>query len=714
MHLKRIQVTNIRDLADGWYDFSADERAVRRWVFLPDDKRGAVLVKCVALACTGRAQVEAVYQMCQPQMGKPRPTSELLAELSLHAPQERNVHRPATRVMGWTWTDRDIRHLNPNRGGDGTLVTNKPKRMTHGAGCLFVGYGAGLAVREGVDNFDLHTNHRLARFASLFRFKGLLTNPVAFLEMLRHKARYRKHGRKQAVLERLQQEMGGLFQITPDAWSMGRTQFRRNLLNLASPMRLAFCVVLDITRHVMDASPRLPDLFQQTGVIVLDGISRWCPRKEFPALARLLGRLFPNLQFFIRLPKHEYARFPRDLRAESLPVEVPAPAPPSPAPIVLPARGVLLIDVDGCFPNLALMKLSRHFKRQGRPVVLQRGIGCAGRADMVFASCVFSKPGSAIRLAVLKKRYGKILQAGGTGVDLNLRLPPEIEAESPDFSLYPELGERAIGFLTRGCPKKCPFCIVPRKEGPPQQVTDLDGVLQGRRQLILLDDNLLALPQASALLEEMARRELEINFNQSLDLRLLTPEIAAWLRRIRCQNLTFSRSNYYFSLNDARGLEALRRRYDLMRFSARDNVEFICLYGYDTTLVEDLERFAFLRSLPGAYVFVQEYLPHPDLRPPKRRKFFDEAADKHMDALIKIVFKQNMKSMEKYYRWLCLEYARQCGRIHRRLLETLYRYNRRQSMGGFVSKLETLCRQRRRKEGQTITLPFGGQFSVGN
>ena len=702
MHLQRIQVTHLRDLADGWYDFSAEDRTVRRWVFLPDDKRGAALVKCVALACAGRAQVQTVYRMCRPQVRKPSPTAQLLAELSLRAPQERNVHRSATPVMGWSWTDRDIRPLKPNCGEDGRLVTNQPKRMAHGAGCLFAGYGAGLAVREGADNFDLHTNHRLARFASLFRVKGLLTNPVAFLEMLRHKARYRKHGRKEAVLERLQQELGGLFPITPEAWTMGGSQLRRDLLNLPSPMRLAFCLVLDITRHVMDVSPRFPDLFQQTGVIVLDGISRWCRRQEFPALARLLGRLFPNLQFFIRLPKPEQDRFPRELRRESLSVEVPAPAPPSPAPIILPARGVLLVDVDGCFPNLALMKLSRHFQRQRRPVVLRRGIDFAVRADLVFASCVFSKPGSALRLAVLQRRFGEVLRAGGSGVDLNLRLPPEIEAESPDFSLYPELGERAIGFLTRGCPKKCPFCIVPRKEGPLQQVADLDGVLQGRRQLILLDDNLLAFPQAGALLEEMARRELAVNFNQTLDLRLVTPEIAAGLRRLRCQNLTFSRSNYYFSLNDACGLESLRRRYDLMRFSSRDNVEFICLYGYDTTLEEDHERFVFLRSLPGAYVFVQQYLPHPELRPPKRRPFFDEAADKHLDALTRIVFTQNMKSMEKYYRWLCLEYARQCGRIHQQLLETLYRYNRRQSMGGFVSKLETLCRQRNSTAGNWL------------
>lgn len=87
-------------------------------------------------------------------------------------------------------------------------------------------------------------------------------------------------------------------------------------------------------------------------------------------------------------------------------------------------------------------------------------------------------------------------------------------------------------------------------------------------------------------------------------------------------------------------------------------------------------------------------MPHPELRLPSRRPFFDERADVLLDALTRIVFAQNMKSMEKYYRWLCLEYARQCGRIHPRLVETLYRYNRRQILAGFVHRLEVLCRAR--------------------
>lgn len=123
------------------------------------------------------------------------------------------------------------------------------------------------------------------------------------------------------------------------------------------------------------------------------------------------------------------------------------------------------------------------------------------------------------------------------------------------------------------------------------QVADLDTLLQGRRdKLILLDDNLLAYSRATELLEEMARRNLSVNFNQTLDLRRLQPEQAELLRRIRCSNLAFHRRAYHFSLNDNRGLARLRTCYELLRVTSEDNAEFICMYGYDSSLAEDLER----------------------------------------------------------------------------------------------------------------------------
>jgi len=127
-------------------------------------------------------------------------------------------------------------------------------------------------------------------------------------------------------------------------------------------------------------------------------------------------------------------------------------------------------------------------------------------------------------------------------------------------------------------------------------------------------------------------------------------------------------------------------------FGSKDNVEFICMYGFNTTLAEDVDRFRFLRSLPGAYVFVQEYLPIPGGPSPNTADFFDGCADKLIDELIRIIFPQNMKSMEKYYRWVSRCYAETFGRLHKPLVDTIFRYNRRHDKGRYIHTLAGMNR----------------------
>jgi hypothetical protein len=100
-----------------------------------------------------------------------------------------------------------------------------------------------------------------------------------------------------------------------------------------------------------------------------------------------------------------------------------------------------------------------------------RGVKELPRAETVLASCVFSTAPSAMRVKILRRCYGAAQQVGGSGVDLRLRLAPDIEAQAPDYSLYPELGDRALGFLTRGCPRRCPFCVVPVRRNAVAQLS---------------------------------------------------------------------------------------------------------------------------------------------------------------------------------------------------------------------------------------------------
>jgi hypothetical protein len=299
-----------------------------------------------------------------------------------------------------------------------------------------------------------------------------------------------------------------------------------------------------------------------------------------------------------------------------------------------------------------------------------------------------AKNAIARRVAALREYYGDSLIIGGSGVDIHSRLPKEIEKMPADYSLYPELGDRAIGFITRGCPFQCPFCIIPVKEGKTHQVSNLDELIQNdRKKLILLDDNILSHPRAGEILEDMARRNLQVNFNQTLDIRLLDKEKSRLLRRIRCSNTTFTRMAYHFSLNDTSNLDLVRRKYRQLDFTPKDNVEFICMYGYNTTLAEDVERFRFLRSLPGAYVFVQRYQPILGGPAPIFKEFFDDNADNLIDELVKILFPQNMKSMEKYYRWVSKLYVMAFGTLHKGLVDTIFRYNNRDRKGRYIATL---------------------------
>jgi hypothetical protein len=558
-------------------------------------------------------------------------------------------------------------------------------------GRLVLGYGDRICPHSGTDCFDILPDQRWKRCAGLFDPQARLTDPLGFLMRLRQKSAYRD-GRARALLVRLMADL----RCWHD-WKVGdsfgaKGEFGACWRTSSASDRAVAATGLDLARHALDASARLenPDPLQQPGVVLLNRPDRWADAGRLARLFDWLDARFPRIQFVVALAPAARQRFPARLLGEGLDIPEPVPRRRQSRPRVLSRGTVLLVDVDGTLPNLALMKLSRHWKNQGCKVALARGVRSLPRGETVLASCVFNTPGSAARLNALRQTYGSRLEVGGSGVDLHRRLAPSVEALPADYALYPDLGDRALGFLTRGCPQHCPFCAVPVKEGSPRQVSDLDSVLQGRRKLILLDDNLLAHPSALSLLEDMARRNLAVNFNQTLDLRRLTPESVRLLRRIRCSNVRFTRPNYHFSLNDARGLDLLRERYALLQATRQDNVEFVCMYGFNTSLVEDVERFRFLRSLPGACVFVQRYRPLPGGPAPNLARLFDDQADTLLDELVRIVFRQNMKSMETYYRWLALEYARQRGRIHHGLVETLFRYNARQRMAGFLHHLQAL------------------------
>lgn len=193
-----------------------------------------------------------------------------------------------------------------------------------------------------------------------------------------------------------------------------------------------------------------------------------------------------------------------------------------------------LLDVDEHnFPNLALMKLSAWHKAKGDTVDWYMGIE---RYDRVYMSKVFA----------FTPDDGRVMQAdevikGGSGYKMyDQWLPDEIEHICPDYSLYP-MYQEAYGFLTRGCINKCPFCIVPRKEGNIRKHADITEFLGGKKRAILMDNNVLASDWGLRQIEKIISLDIRVDFNQGMDCRIIARDKSIakllsgvkWIRFIR-------------------------------------------------------------------------------------------------------------------------------------------------------------------------------------
>ena len=258
-----------------------------------------------------------------------------------------------------------------------------------------------------------------------------------------------------------------------------------------------------------------------------------------------------------------------------------------------------LIDVDSHnFPNLPLMKLSTYHKKQGDTV---EWCNALDTYDVVYQSKIFDfTPDFEFCL-----RADEVIK-GGTGYDLENKLSDEVEHCCPDYSLYSTFNE-AYGFLTRGCPRGCPFCIVAEKEGKRSvQVADLGEFYKGQKQIKLLDPNLLANKDREYLLDELNSTKAYIDFTQGLDIRMMTDSIADKLNRMKIKMIHFAWDNYEFET-----YEKLKYFRDLLQYDMR-KLRVYVLTNFDTTHEQDLERIYKLRELdydPYVMIYDKDHAP---------------------------------------------------------------------------------------------------------
>lgn len=197
-----------------------------------------------------------------------------------------------------------------------------------------------------------------------------------------------------------------------------------------------------------------------------------------------------------------------------------------------------LVDVDGhgkkkkwgatIYPNLALCKIARWYKMRGDDVEWAFPFE---HYDKIYISKVFNFSPDDLTIYDADE-----IIRGGTGYNIESRLPQEIDLVQPDYSIYPNVpNDTAYGFLTRGCPNKCPWCVVPRKEGYIHPYMDVDEIaIEGRTKLVLMDNNILAAGDyAKEQLQKIINKGYKVDFNQALDARLVTDEYACLLAKVK-------------------------------------------------------------------------------------------------------------------------------------------------------------------------------------
>ena len=264
-----------------------------------------------------------------------------------------------------------------------------------------------------------------------------------------------------------------------------------------------------------------------------------------------------------------------------------------------------LIDVDGHnFPSIPLMKISAWHKSQGNSVEWYQPM-FSGHMDRVYMSKVFS----------FTPDYEWYIDAdeiirGGSGYCIELvdgkevyhtekdkLLPPEIEHIYPDYSLYPELTkDTAYGFLTRGCPRNCGFCHTTQKDGcRSYKVADITEFWKDQKNIVLLDQNILACKDHLELFDQLISTKARIEFNGGLDIRLINEKNIEKFKQLKLKCIHFAFDRYQDKEIVMKKLKLFKEATGFNKDKGKIMVYVLC--NYDTTLDQDIERIQFCRSL---------------------------------------------------------------------------------------------------------------------
>lgn len=210
---------------------------------------------------------------------------------------------------------------------------------------------------------------------------------------------------------------------------------------------------------------------------------------------------------------------------------------------------------------IALLKIGAYLKDKGNDCILfDNKLPAKDEFDEIWLTTLFTFdiPYSKGFVKEAKNRC-KTVYVGGVAasllpkeferydVNVHIGLMPEVEKYSPDYSLLNENPEYSISYLSRGCIRKCEFCMVPKLEGKLTSRENWINDLNKSTKVLFYDNNWLAVPKTKfkedcELLHKLvrAKRITNIDFNQGLDCRLMTEEKADILKGLPIKPIRFA------------------------------------------------------------------------------------------------------------------------------------------------------------------------------
>lgn len=293
-----------------------------------------------------------------------------------------------------------------------------------------------------------------------------------------------------------------------------------------------------------------------------------------------------------------------------------------------------LLDNGTRHPNLALMKIAGFYKENGNEVKLVTSYNEIDGFDKLFMSKVFSF--TKVPEEVLKL---KNLEIGGTGFFENggPNLPREIEHHMPYYDLYNEYIEMeiakgrkrqifsdyldySIGFTTRGCFRKCEFCVNKKYDhvfihSPISEFLD-----EKRPYIYLWDDNILAYPKWKEVLEELDKTGKQFQFRQGIDIRLMTDEKAKVFNSVRYQG------DFIFAFDSIKDKELIIEKVQLWKRYSTKVCKMYVLSGFDSQDEKDIESIFERISILMRYGSLPYIMRYEDYKNSKFKGIYVELA----------------------------------------------------------------------------------------